>query len=83
MELLPITDSARKHGISDDNMRHAAANYLREVWLDDDRSLFLGPDQSGRLLEIVVMNPDGDPTIIHADYMRPKFLKFLREGDAK
>jgi hypothetical protein len=76
VELLPIDESARKHGISDADMRHAVSNYLREVLLDD-RSLFLGVDRAGRLLEVVVIKSDGDPAIIHADYMRAKFLPFL------
>ena len=77
MEQLPIDESARKHGISDIDMRHVVTNYLREVWLED-RSLFLGPDRAGRLLEVVVIDPDGNPAIIHADYMRSKYLQFLK-----
>jgi hypothetical protein len=37
-----------------------------------------GPASDGALLEIGVLDIDGDdPVVIHADTLRPKFYKFL------
>jgi hypothetical protein len=39
--------------------------------------LVIGADSTGRLLEIVVLDPDDDPVVIHAMALRPKFYRFL------
>ncbi|MBU8834574.1 hypothetical protein [Mycolicibacterium goodii] len=74
-----ITDSARKHGISDDAMLHAVANAIRVIEQEYDgeiRQLVIGADQTARLLEIVVVT-DEPARIIHADVLRPKFYDYL------
>jgi len=74
-----ITDSARKHGISDEAMLHAVANAIRIIEQEYDgdiRQLIIGADNTGRLLEIVVI-ADESPRIIHADVLRPKFYDYL------
>ena len=44
----------------------------------EDRLLVIGPDQHGRMLELVAV-PVGQPTrIIHAARLRPKFFDYLR-----
>ncbi|MGQ0831311.1 MAG: hypothetical protein ACT4OV_06500 [Microthrixaceae bacterium] len=48
-----ILASARKHGVQDDDMRHAYRNPIR-VFDVDDLAMLIGPDQSGALLEIGV-----------------------------
>lgn len=48
-----IVASARKHGINDIDMLHAYRNPLRVFELDD-LVMFIGADESGRLLEIGV-----------------------------
>jgi hypothetical protein len=73
-----ITDSARKHGIADEDMRHATRMPFRLVAQGDDRVLVIGPDRNGNLLEVVVFDPDGDAAIIHADELRPKFYVYLK-----
>ena len=76
-----IVGSARKHGITDDNIAHAWNNAIRLVEYEydgEERLLVVGPDQQGRMLELVAV-PAGDPTrIIHADRLRPKFFDYLR-----
>ena len=37
----------------------------------------IGPDQTGRLLELIIP-ADEPPRIIHADVLRPKFYDYLR-----
>jgi hypothetical protein len=43
----------------------------------EERTMFIGADQSGRLLEIVVVQANTGPRIIHADQLRPKFYDYL------
>ncbi|ORA24910.1 hypothetical protein [Mycobacterium aquaticum] len=76
---MQIEDSARKHGITEAAMLHAVANALRIIEQEYDgeiRQLVIGPDQSARLLEIVVVT-DEPVRIIHADVCRPKFYDYL------
>jgi hypothetical protein len=74
-----IADSARKHGVRDEDMLHAIRNPVRVV-PGEGRDLVIGADPSGRLLEVVVLDddPDEEPIVIHAMPLRPKFHRFLR-----
>lgn len=78
---MEIRGSARKHGVSDADILHGWENALRIVEYEYDgetRLLVIGPDASGRLLELVAV-PSEEPTrIIHADHLRPKFYDYLR-----
>lgn len=77
---MQIAGSARKHNVSDEDMLHAVDNAIRiiEQETDDEvRLLVIGPDRTGRLLEIVVVT-DEPECIIHADTLRPKFYAYLR-----
>jgi hypothetical protein len=66
-----IAASARRHGIADEDMRHALRNPI--LVLDvDELVMVIGADRSGRLLEVGVR--DGD-RIVHAMYAREKFLR--------
>lgn len=51
---------------------------------DDAKVLYLGPDSSGNLLEVVsVAREDGTEVVIHAMRMRSKYEPFLHgEGDS-
>lgn len=69
-----ILASARKHGISDNDMLHAIRNFIRELSLDD-LVMFIGPDSSGRLIEVGVALVNHDVRIIHAMPARLKFLE--------
>src|SRR6266702_2394173 len=69
-----IAPSARKHGIDDEDMRHALRNPLRVAELDDDLTMFTGPARDGTLLEVGVADTDLGPLIVHAMQARPKFL---------
>jgi hypothetical protein len=73
-----IGEPARKHSIADADIWHAIRNAMRHVSLDDDMILLIGPASDGSLLEIGVLDIDGDdPVVIHAQSLRPKFFKFL------
>jgi hypothetical protein len=72
-----IADSARKHGVADEDMLHAFRNPVFVFDLDDGLVMATGPDRAGSLIEVgYVVAIDGTPVIVHA--MRPARPKFLR-----
>ena len=78
---MEIRDSARKHGITDAEIEHAWHHAIRLVEYEyngQERLLVIGPDQHGRLLELVAVPADEPTRIIHADRLRPKFYDYLR-----
>lgn len=70
-----IADSARKHGIHDDDMLHAFNHPILVDDLDDGFVIFLGADTTGNLLEVGVVDTTDGPIIVHAMQARPKFLR--------
>ena len=78
---MEILGSARKHGITDAEIEHAWQHAIRLVEYEyngQERLLVIGPDQHGRLLELVAVPADEPTRIIHADRLRPKFYDYLR-----
>lgn len=73
---MEIADSARKHGLEDPDIEHAVRNAIR-VLDQRDRVLYIGADRTGRLLEVVVLDDDGQPVAIHAMVLRRKFYEHL------
>jgi hypothetical protein len=69
-----IAPSARKHGIADDDMRHALRNPIRAADLGDGLTMVVGPARDGALLEVGVADSDAGPVIVHAMRARAKFL---------
>ncbi len=69
-----ILDSARKHGIADDDMLHAYRNPTR-VFMLDDLIMLIGRDARGRLVEVGVISAEGMDLIVHAMTARQKFLR--------
>lgn len=80
---MEIYESARRHGIDDDDILHAIVNAIAVGEQDDGKVLYLGPDRAGNLLEVVTVRRDDDSeVVIHAMRMRDKYEPFLRgEGD--
>ncbi len=73
-----IGEPARKHKVADADIWHAARTAVRRVDLDEDLTMLIGPASDGVLLEIGVLEIDGDdPVIIHAMALRTKFYRFL------
>ena len=72
-----IAEAARKHGVTDQDMRHALANSVRRITMDERFTLLIGPATTGALLEIGVLSIDSDPAIIHAMALRPRFHRYL------
>jgi hypothetical protein len=80
-----IFESGRKHQSEDEfedsDIIHAVDNarYVGDDGDDMDKALYLGPDRSGRLLEIVVaVRADGSEVVVHAMKMRRTYEELLR-----
>jgi hypothetical protein len=69
-----ILESARKHGISSEDMIHAYHHPIRVLQLED-LTMLIGPDRSTRLLEIGISTGEGVEFIVHAMLARPKYLR--------
>ena len=69
-----ILESARKHGITSEDMIHAYHHPIRVLQLDD-LTMLIGPDRSTRLLEIGLSTGEGVEFIVHARLARPKYLR--------
>ena len=71
--------SARKHGISDDEIRHAVENALAGSTIDErsDFMMVVGPDEAGNLLEIGIVVADGIEYVVHAMRARRQYLDWV------
>ncbi|WP_235945952.1 hypothetical protein [Metallococcus carri] len=69
---MEITESARRHGVRDADIRHAVRHLLRQWPMDDGFTMIVGPAQDGQLLEIGV---NANDVIIHAMRARRKYLE--------
>jgi hypothetical protein len=69
----PIASSAHRHGVYDEDIRHALRNLIAVAAdpQDEDVTLFLGPDRAVNPIEVAVLNTDDGPRIIHAMKGRP------------
>lgn len=47
---------ARRHGVADDDMLHAARTAMRRVVMDDDLTMLIGPAMDGALLEVGILD---------------------------
>ena len=66
-----ILASARKHGVTDNDMLHAYRNPIRIF----DLVMLVGADENGRPLEVGVATAEGVEFIVHAMPARPKFSR--------
>lgn len=69
-----ILDSARKHGVADEDMLHAFQHPIRVLRLDD-LTMLIGPDRAARLIEVGLSTGEGIEFIVHAMPARPKFIR--------
>jgi hypothetical protein len=65
--------SARKHGISDDDIRHGFNNAVAAITTPDqpDFTMVVGADLNGQLLEIGALAADDNDYVIHASGRAP------------
>jgi hypothetical protein len=76
--MLRIHPAARKHGISDADIRHAVKHALTIEDSEDWTRLYLGPGRNAALLEIITVTRDRRAEMaIHAMKMRPRSSRIL------
>jgi hypothetical protein len=74
--------SARRHGVADQDIRHAIEHPVVVADIDPDadppKMLAIGPNRAGNLLEVVVLTLAGDKLlVIHAMPLRRKYRGLL------
>jgi hypothetical protein len=78
---LKVHNAARKHGISDQDIKHAVNHAMSIDDRDDGTRLYLGPARDADLLEVSTITRVGSAEIaIHAMRMRPKYRRILPKG---
>jgi len=77
-----ILDSARKHGISDDDMLDVIDDpyVIKEMRVNPVKMMFLGFDSKARAIEVITdTGADGQVYVIHADLITKQNEKLLEE----
>lgn len=78
-----IHESAYKHGESHADITHAI-HFAKAVHCEEeeDRMLYLGPNEAGNMIEVIALLEDEDELVVHAMAMRRKYRTLLRRyGD--
>jgi len=70
-----IAPSAGRHGIDHTDILHAFDHQMWIEDLDDGLLMVIGPDASGRLLEIGIVEGLEGPVVVHAMQARAKYLR--------
>jgi hypothetical protein len=70
-----IAASARRHGVSDEDMLHAYSHPMRIFELDEGLTMIIGANQAAIIYEIGVVDGAPAPVIVHAMRAREKFLR--------
>ncbi len=70
-----IAESARRHGISDEDMLHAYAHPIRVFELEEGLTMVIGANNAAILIEVGVVDGTVAPVIVHAMKARDKFLR--------
>jgi len=67
-----IHQAGRRHGVPDEDIAHSFEHVVTWIQLDDDppRYLAAGPDRSGNLLELVILDAPDGVLVIHAMPLR-------------
>lgn len=71
-----ILESAYRHGVPSSAMLHALRFPVRHFVQDDSMTMFIGPDETGVLVEVGVVEWHAVIAVAHA--MRPARPKYLR-----
>lgn len=80
-----IHASAFKHDLTEADIDHAWQNAIAffdiEPNNDPLKSLCIGPDVAGNLLELLYLHLEDTDLIIHAMQLRPVFAEYLTEDE--
>lgn len=72
---LVIAPSAHKHGVSEEDIRHAHAHPIRVFELDEGFTMVIGANQAAIVYEIGVVDGAVALVVVHAMKARDKFLR--------
>ena len=70
-----MIDSARRHGVSDEDMQHAFRNPVRTFLVGEDMTMVIGADAAGRMIEIGVVESRDEPGLVIVHAMPAQFLQ--------
>ena len=70
-----IAASARRHGVSDEDILHAYSHPMRIFELDEGLTMIIGANQAAIIYEIGVVDGVPAPVIVHAMKARDRFLR--------
>ncbi len=70
-----IAESARRHGVSDEDILHAYAHPVRVFELDEGFTMIIGANRAAIIYEIGVVEGAAVVVIVHAMRAREKFLR--------
>lgn len=70
-----VLQSATRHRVAPADALHAWAYALDAFTLGDGLVMYVGPDRSGRLLEVGLVDWHGELAIVHAMPARFRFLR--------
>ena len=70
-----IADSARKHGVSDEDMLHAYRNPIRVFELEEGFTMVIGANHAAVIFEVGIVDGEPASVIVHAMRAREKFLR--------
>ncbi|MFT4745790.1 MAG: hypothetical protein ACI9AD_001646 [Nitriliruptoraceae bacterium] len=74
-----VLSSSGRHDVRAEDALHAWAFAVDVYVLGDGMVMYIGPDRSGNLLEVGVVEWHEDVALVHAMPARKKFLNKLRE----
>ena len=72
---LIIAESARKHRVSDEDIRHAYSHPVRVFDLEEGFTMVIGANRAAILYEVGVIDGGVAPVVVHAMKARDKFLR--------
>jgi hypothetical protein len=72
---LIVAESAYRHGVTDEDIRHAYANPIRVFDLDEGFTMIIGANRAAIIYEIGVVEGVAAPVVVHAMKAREKFLR--------
>ena len=70
-----IAESARRHGVSDEDMLHAYAHPIRVFELDEGFTMVIGANHAAIIFEVGIVDGESAPVIVHAMKARQRLLR--------
>ncbi|MDR1732243.1 MAG: hypothetical protein LBR61_09165 [Synergistaceae bacterium] len=77
-----IIESARKHGVLDDDIKYVYETATKTIILRDNptKIMIFGFDRVGRCLEVgYIIDDEGEDVVIHAMKIRRSYIKYMNE----